>query len=127
MTRICVKDYKIPETSVTIEKGTSIIIPTFALHHDQKFYSDPGKFDPTRFSSENKAGKSMIDRPNLSFGDGPRSCIGERMGKMFAKVGICSVLQKYHVELDDRHIGKEIELSMTMHPVDGVHLKLKPK
>lgn len=125
--RECIEDYKIPGTHVTIEKGTSIIIPTFALHNDEKFFPNPKKFDPTRFYSENIAGKSMIDMPYLPFGDGPRTCMGQRMGRMFVKVGICSILQKFYVSLDDRHIGREIKLSVNIHPVGGIHLKLKPK
>ena len=112
---------------MTIAKGTPIIIPTFALHHDEKFYPDPKKFDPTRFCNENKSGKSIIDMPYLPFGDGPRSCIGQRMAKMFIKVAIYSILQKYYVELDDRHIGNELKFSVTLQPVDGIHLKFKEK
>ena len=121
------KDYKIPGTDVTIEKETSVIIPTFALHKDEKFYPDPERFDPTRFYSENKAGKSIIDMPYLPFGDGPHICIGQRMGILFAKVGIFSILQQYSVELDDRHIGKELKISVNMHPSNGIHLKLIAK
>lgn len=127
LSRVCVEDYKIPGTDVIIEKGTSIVIPTFAIHHDEKFYPDPEKFDPTRFNSNNTAGTSSVDRPYLPFGEGPRNCIGRRMGKMFVKVGICSTLQQFFVELDNRHIGKKIKLSLNLHPIDGIHLKLKAK
>lgn len=119
------KDYKIPGTNVIIEKGTTVAIPTFALHHDEQFYPDPQKFDPTRFSCENKTGS--IELPYLPFGDGPRKCIGQRIGKMFIKVGICSILQQYYIDLDDRHIGKELKLSVNLRPAGGVHLKLKAK
>lgn len=127
LSRVCVKDYKIPDTNVTIEKGTTIVVPMHALHHDEKFYSNSEKFDPTRFSSENKAGKSIVDMPNLSFGDGPRNCIGQRMGKLWAKVGICSILQQYHVEIDDRHVGKELKYALNSRVVGGIHLKFKKK
>lgn len=122
------KDYKIPGTNVTIEKGTSIVIPTFALHHDERFYPDPEKFDPMRFKlSKYKTDKSLNDAPYLPFGGGPRNCIGQRMGKMFVKVGICSILQQYDIELDDRHIGREMKLSLNLHPIGGIHLKFKSK
>lgn len=121
------KDYKIPDTNVTIEKGTSLIIPTSGLHYDETFYPDPQKFDPTRFSSENIAGKSIVDMPYFAFGDGSRACIGQKMSKMFVKVGICSILQQYHVDLDDRHIGKQLKLALNFEPVDGLHLKLTAK
>lgn len=66
--------YQIPNDSLTIEKGQKIIIPVYAMHYDPKYYKDPEKFIPERFSTEEKA-----KRPNgiyLPFGDGPRMCIG---------------------------------------------------
>lgn len=121
------KDYEIPGTDVIIEKGTSIIIPTFALNHDEQFFPDPETFDPTRFDSENQANKNLIDMPFLGFGAGPRNCVGPKMAKMLVKIGICSILQLYYVGLDDRHIGKELKFSVNPHPIGGIHLNLKSK
>jgi cytochrome P450 family 6 len=73
--RECTKKYKIPGTNVTIEKGTSIIIPVIGLHRDQKYYPDPEKFDPDRFSEEMKNKKPQFTY--LPFGEGPRICIGK--------------------------------------------------
>lgn len=127
LSRVCVRDYKIPGTNVTIEKGTSIIISPSALHYDEKFFPDPEKFNPSRFNSGNWVGKSLIDTPYLPFGDGPRACIGKRMGKMLIKICVCSILQQYHVELDDQHIGKKIQISLNLQPIGGIHIKLKAK
>lgn len=130
LTRVCTKDYKIPGSNVTIEKGTSILIPYFSLHRDEKFYSDPMKFDPSRFDSKNKNGKTVHDMPHLPFGDGPRNCIGLRLGKISVKVGLVSILQQHYVDIDDRHIGKEIKLSpgaFILAAANGVHLKFKAR
>lgn len=75
-----------------------------------------------RFSSENRNSKAIY----LPFGDGPRNCIGMRMGKMSTKVGIAAILQKYSVELDEQHIGKELKFSSVANvlmPENGIHLK----
>nr|CAD7203746.1 unnamed protein product [Timema douglasi] len=56
-----------------IEPKTSIIIPTYAIHNDPKYYQDPEIFDPERFSEEN-----IQNRPKytyLPFGEGPRICL----------------------------------------------------
>lgn len=113
-----------------LEKGTAIIVPSFSLHRDENYYPDPVKFDPSRFYSENKNGKTMIDMPYYAFGDGPRNCIGLRLARMSIKVGIVSILQKYSIEIDDRHIGKELKLSpgsLFLTPADGVYLKFKAR
>ena len=112
---------------MTIEKGTQIIIPTLALHNDEKFFANPKTFDPTRFYSENKIGKTMIDMPYLPFGEGSRTCFGQKIAKMSAKMCMFSILQQYHVELDDRHIGKEIKFYVGPVTLDGIHLKFKPR
>jgi cytochrome P450 family 6 len=72
--REATEDYKVPDMSLVIRKGEKIVIPTYSIHHDPKYYPDPFKFDPERFSEEEKS-----KRPNgtyLPFGNGPRLCLG---------------------------------------------------
>lgn len=130
LTRQCTKDYNIPGTNVIIEKGTTILIPTFSLHRDEKYYSEPEKFDPTRFYSENKSVKTPIDMPYLPFGDGQRACIGRRMAKMQIKVGIAAIIQKCYIELDDRHPEYEFQFTSFgafLRPKNGIHLRFKTR
>lgn len=73
--RQCIKDYKIPDQDVIIEKGTSVTIPILGIHHDPEYYPNPEKFDPDRFTEENK--NSRHNFTFLPFGEGPRNCIGK--------------------------------------------------
>lgn len=119
-----------PGSNVTIEKGTAILIPSFSLHRDEEFYPNPSKFDPSRFYSENKKGKTLIDLPFLPFGDGPRNCIGMRLARMSLKVGLVSILQHHCIDIDERHVGKEIKLSpgaIIVVPANGAYLKFKAR
>lgn len=75
LTRECTKDYPIPGTHVNLEKGTQVIIPAEALHHDPQYFPEPDRFDPERFSEEAKSGRHHY--VYLPFGEGPRICIGE--------------------------------------------------
>lgn len=68
------KTYTLPDESFVIEKGQKLTIPMFHIHNDPKYYPDPMRFDPERFSMEQKS-----QRPKgtyLAFGDGPRLCLG---------------------------------------------------
>lgn len=47
------RDYKIPNSHLTIPKDTMIILSSQGLHHDDRFYENPSKFDPERFTEEN--------------------------------------------------------------------------
>lgn len=72
--RTCKNDYKIPGTDFTLPAGTHVSIAVAGIQHDPEYYPDPEKFDPDRFTEENKS-----KRPNYTyfpFGDGPRICIG---------------------------------------------------
>ncbi|XP_047352250.1 cytochrome P450 9e2-like [Vespa velutina] len=99
--RLCAKRTVIPPSlpngkEIIIEADTSIWIPSFGFHHDPKYFPDPEKFDPERFSEENK--QSIIPYTYLPFGMGPRRCIGERFALMETKIVIVNILKKFIIK-----------------------------
>lgn len=52
--RCCTKDYKIPGTDITLEKGSGVSIAINGLHHDPEYYPEPSQFNPERFSPKNR-------------------------------------------------------------------------
>jgi cytochrome P450 len=72
--RVCVKNYKIPDTDKVIEAGTVLTVPIFGLQRDPEFFPEPELFDPERFNED----KKTLVKPYtyLPFGVGPRNCIG---------------------------------------------------
>ena len=79
ITRRCVKDYKTPDKDVVIEKGTMVFIPILAIHHDEEYYPEPEKFEPERFTEENRSKRHPY--AHIPFGEGPRICIGKNVKK----------------------------------------------
>ncbi|KAJ8944241.1 hypothetical protein NQ314_009518 [Rhamnusium bicolor] len=75
ITRQCVKDYKVPDEDVIIEKGNIVMIPVSGIHYDEDYYKNPEVFDPERFNEENIAQRPKYT--HLPFGEGPRICIGK--------------------------------------------------
>ncbi|XP_060846915.1 probable cytochrome P450 6a13 [Rhopalosiphum padi] len=124
--REATQDYKVPDDTLVIEKGTKILIPAYAIHHDYRYYPDPETFDPERFSPEEKA-----KRPNgtyMPFGDGPRLCIGKRFAEMEMKLALTELLTKYEVEPCEKtdipmQFSKRSIITM---PENGIWLKFKP-
>jgi cytochrome P450 family 6 len=81
LNRECTKDYPIPGTKFTIQKGTSVIVSLLGLHRDEKYFPNPNKYDPDRFTEEKNAYDEDMYMP---FGAGPRNCIGEQ--KIFSRL-----------------------------------------
>lgn len=77
--RECAKDYTLYDDDGTklfeFKAGDHINIPISGLHLDDKFFPEPHKFIPERFSDENK--DQLVPYTYLPFGVGPRNCIGE--------------------------------------------------
>ncbi|GJQ68868.1 hypothetical protein Trydic_g21737, partial [Trypoxylus dichotomus] len=91
--RVCNKDYEVPNSNAIISKGTKVFISTLGIHRDAFHYPNPDKFDPQRFSEENKA--NIPSYGYIPFGEGPRICIGLRFGLMQTKTGLSMLLNKY--------------------------------
>lgn len=74
LNRICTKDYKIPNSNLTIEKETPIVISLLGILRDPEYFPEPDRFMPERFDETN-----MQYNPTafIPFGDGPRACIGK--------------------------------------------------
>lgn len=70
MPRITQADYRVPNSDIVIEKGTTVIVPVHAIHHDPEYYPNPDTFDPERFDSEEM--KKRDSMTWLGFGEGPR-------------------------------------------------------
>ncbi|KAF2891891.1 hypothetical protein ILUMI_14282, partial [Ignelater luminosus] len=90
--RICIEDYKLPNSNFMIEKDTLVYIPVFGLHYDSKYFPNPKKFDSKRFSDENK--NRFHEYAFIPFGKGPRSCIGARFGFLTNKFGLAHILSE---------------------------------
>lgn len=73
--RVCVKDYhyKDGQHKFKVDKDTALSIPIVSLHRDEKYWEDATKFNPDRFSDENK--DNITPGTYLPFGVGPRNCI----------------------------------------------------
>lgn len=73
--RICTKEYQIPGSKIVLNKGFPIFLPIIGMHYDHQYYPDPEKFDPERFTEENR--KARPNYTYIPFGEGPRNCIGK--------------------------------------------------
>lgn len=107
-----------------IEKGTIVVASQFAVHRDPRFFAEPLKFDPSRFTAEAKA-----LRPKMAyfpFGAGGRQCIGEGLAWMEGTLSLAAMMQEWRVvrlEGAARSIG--LAPSVTLRPKGPVRLRVE--
>ncbi|XP_023937093.2 cytochrome P450 6B6 isoform X1 [Bicyclus anynana] len=124
--RVCTSKYNIPQLNINLDPGVKIIIPIQALQMDEQYFPNPNKFNLERFTPD-----ELNKRPKyayLPFGEGPRACIGARLGQMQSLAGLAAVLHKFSVEpgkKTQRKLKINHRLNVIQGVVDGIPLKLK--
>lgn len=119
--------YHVPVTDIVIEKGTSILLPVYAIRTDAEYYPDPEQFNPNRFSdAEKQTRHPMTDLP---FDDGLRNyCMGERFAMLQNKVGVVGLLTHFEFSISpNTPVPYVIDIaSVAIEPKDGIFLQLTP-
>lgn len=125
--RVCNKPVVVQDDSgkeILIEKDVQVWINVYAMHHNEKYFPDPDKFDPQRFLSD----KKVEPYSYLPFGKGPRACIGMRFALMEVKLMLFYLLSNFSVERCERtpttvrYTGE-----FTLVPDKDIIVKLKPR
>ena len=111
--------YKIP-------RGTELLVPILAVHHDQALWgNDANEFNPARFS-EGVARASKHPLAYIPFGLGVRTCIGQNLAVLQAKLALAIILQRFAFRLAPsyQHAPKVLMLLYPQHgaPIIFQHL-----
>jgi cytochrome P450 len=104
-----------------IPKGAMAIVPIYCIHRHKMLWSDPGRFDPTRFTPEKEASYSRTQF--MPFGAGPRVCIGNSFAMTEATVILASLIRAARFDWDGRTLPEPIS-RVTLQPKGGMPLKV---
>ncbi|XP_065224290.1 cytochrome P450 4g15-like [Planococcus citri] len=96
---IILKDNKI------IPAGMFVATFIHLSNYDPDLYENPQKFDPEHFNDQ--AVQKRNKNSQLSFGYGPRSCIGAKYAMMSIKTQIAYILRNYHLSTSIKEFTKE--------------------
>ncbi|XP_020799742.1 probable cytochrome P450 6d4 isoform X3 [Drosophila serrata] len=124
LNRECTQDYTVPETNHVIPKGTPVVISLYGIHRDPEYFPDPEKYDPYRFSEESRNYDSTGFMP---FGEGPRICIAQRMGRVNSKLAIVKILQNFNVEVMSKRELEYENSGIALIPKHGVRVRLSKR
>ncbi|NUT27432.1 MAG: cytochrome P450 [Streptomyces sp.] len=87
---------------VRIPAGADVLVSPWVTHRHPDHWTDPERFDPTRFTPEAEAG-----RPRYAwfpFGGGPRACIGQHLSMLESVLGLAVLLREFAFE--DAEVGE---------------------
>jgi cytochrome P450 len=100
-----------------LPKGCIAFISPYVLHHDARYFPEPERFMPERFSRENE--KAIPRGAYVPFAAGPRVCLGKSFAMMEARLVLATVIQRVRVELAP---GQTVTLSpkISLRPADGL-------
>jgi len=118
--RRCVEDDELG--GFHIRKGTTVIIPIFHFHWGEKWWDEPGKFDPDRFLPERRPGPEIY----FPFGAGPRTCIGNQ----FALQELVIMTVVFLLRLKFRPVegfAVEPDALITLRPKEGMKLRVEAR
>ncbi|XP_075167036.1 cytochrome P450 6g1-like [Haematobia irritans] len=113
-----------PYCDYTLPEDMTVFISVFGLNYDPKYWINPSKFDPERFSPANK--DLLNSQVSLSFGMGPKNCIGIRLAMLQLKCGLIYLLKEHHVRLcEDTLLQPEFNAkSVVLQVKGGIHLEI---
>ncbi|XP_075851431.1 cytochrome P450 3A4-like [Microcebus murinus] len=122
--RVCKKDVEIK--GVFIPKGVVVMIPTYILHRDSKYWPEPEEFRPERFSKKNK--DNIDPYIYLPFGNGPRNCIGMRFALMNMKLALVKILQNFSFKpCKETQIPVKLSTKRFLQPENPIVLKVESR
>ena len=106
-----------------IRKGDILTLSPYVMHRDERFWPDPLRFDPDRFTAEAKAARPRF--AYFPFGAGARSCIGEPFAWMEGVLLLATIGQRWRLRLQPGQVVEPKAL-MTLRPRYGMKMIAEP-
>ncbi len=107
-----------------IPAGSICIVSPFVVQRDERWFPDPDKFDPERWTPEAREA-----RPKFSyfpFGGGARVCIGERFAWMEGVIVMAAIAQKWWFRLAPGQRAEPLPL-VTLRVKNGLRMMAEPR
>lgn len=107
-----------------IPAGSIVLLSQWITHRDARYFPDPVRFDPERFTAEAQAA-----RPRFSyfpFGGGPRVCIGEGFAWMEGVLVLATIARRWRF-LPVDGIPVTPAAMITLRPKSGLPMRIEAR
>jgi cytochrome P450 len=113
-----------PVGPYVLPKGSVVLMSQWVMHHDARYYPDPFRFDPERWTPE-----AVAARPRYAyfpFGGGPRLCVGEPFAWMEGVLVLAMLAQRWQLRLDPtQRVG--LLPQVTLRPKYGMRMRVEKR
>ena len=104
-----------------VAKGSEVVIWIYHVHRNPRFYPEPERFDPDRFTQEQEAARPKY--AYLPFGAGQRACIGQMFAMLEAQLILATLLQNLRFDYA-RKRPPGIRMGVTLAPRGGMPMRV---
>ena len=124
LARTASRDYTL-RSGQLIPRGSHLIASQLVVHHDPRWWPDPLRFDPDRFTDEAKAARPRF--AYFPFGGGARFCIGDNFAWMEGVLMLATLLQRWTLRLPDPTLEQlPLTPKFTIRPKDRADIIVEP-
>jgi cytochrome P450 len=105
-----------------IARGTVVVLPTWVVHRDRRWFDDPEAFRPERWADG--LARRLPRFAYFPFGGGPRQCIGNTFAQMEAVLLLATIAQRFRLVLEP---GQRVTPTpyLTLRPEPGLRMRLE--
>jgi cytochrome P450 len=95
LVRRAITDFSLGE--YVVPNGAMVVMSQFAMHRDPRFFPDPERFDPERWTPEARSARPAYSY--FPFGGGPRRCLGEGFAIMEGVLVLATLARRWRMHL----------------------------
>lgn len=106
-----------------IPAGSDVLIAAWVTHRHPRYWDDPLRCDPLRFTAENEASRPRY--AYFPFGGGPRACIGQHFAKLNALLPLAMIVRSYELTVVDRDVP--LDAGITLATMGPLRCQLTPR
>jgi cytochrome P450 len=121
--RLALEDHEVG--GYLIPRGSLVLVSQYVVQRDPRFWPDPERFDPERWTPEAKGARPQF--AYFPFGGGPRRCVGEGFAWTEAVLMLAALARRWRARVVP---GRAVETQprITLRPgKGGVHMLLKKR